>query len=481
MRQDVVTMMDMIVKRRILSVFICMLLGLTLIWSAIPVATVASDVSNNKMIALTFDDGPSEYTDQLLDILSAYGAKASFFVVGEKIDTNLDVINKAHSQGCEILGHSWQHDDLTTLAPVAIRQDLQRTNDAIFNAIGVRPDMFRPTYFAYDDNVINAAENVGLALIINTIDSDDWRFNEDWASNPTWDTEIVADMIYDKIMSNVWDGDIVLCHDVYETTVVAMERVVCDLILNGYTLVTVSELLGETEAGKIYCNSVGDWKGVTHTVLPGESLWAVALKYAKTQNSADRLKMLTDIMTINGIKDDTDVPRGMILRIPCTGEVSLYHNWDNGVYTDPTTCENGYWTYTCVDCGFSYVDEIKDTLLGHIEVTETVYATSTEDGYVKVYCSECGAILSYEVLYAMPVFAVFYDANGGYSAPTDDNLYRAGATVAVKVSKFLPWRFGHVFEGWLYDGVIYFGGDSFVMPGVDVVLVAQWGLEPVFG
>ncbi|MDR2720397.1 MAG: polysaccharide deacetylase family protein, partial [Nitrososphaerota archaeon] len=380
------------VKKRVVSIFICILLGLSLIWGAIPIVPVASgEVSPNKMIALTFDDGPREYTDQLLDILNAYGAKATFFVVGENIDSYINVINKAHSQGCEILGHSWAHDDLRTLAPVAIRHDLQRTNDAIFDVIGVHPTTFRPPYFAYDDNVIDAAENMGLALIITAVDSDDWRFNDEWASNPTWNIEDVADKIHEKIMGNVWDGDIVLCHDIYEAAVIAIEQVVHDLTLDGYSLVTVSELLGETEAGKIYCNSVGDWKGLTHTLLPNEGLQDVARQYAKSSSTTDRNQMRADIKLINRILDEDAVPSGLILRIPCTG-ADIYHTW-NGVHTNPMNCENEYWTYTCVDCGFSYVEELKDTaLLGHTVVIEREEPTSTEDGYVKEYCSVCGVV-----------------------------------------------------------------------------------------
>ncbi|MDR2203406.1 MAG: polysaccharide deacetylase family protein, partial [Nitrososphaerota archaeon] len=221
----------------------------------------AADISHNmdsKMIALTFDDGPSEYTDRLLDILSENDAKATFFVTGSAIDAYSDVVIRAVSQGCEIAGHTWSHRDLTTLTVTEIRQELQNTNDAIFNSVGVYPDMFRPSYGAINNNVVSVSEDMNLAIILWTITALDWQSQD-------------ADAIYEMVVDNVRDGVIVLCHDTVEATIDAMERVIPELVLSGYNLVTVSELLDEKEAGQLYANSVNGWDGIVHTVQSGDS------------------------------------------------------------------------------------------------------------------------------------------------------------------------------------------------------------------
>ncbi|MDR0471072.1 MAG: polysaccharide deacetylase family protein, partial [Nitrososphaerota archaeon] len=456
-------MLNKLVKKRFMSIFLCMLLGLTFVWSVIPdVAVTSAQVSNNKMIALTFDDGPSENTGRLLDILSANNdAKATFFVLGSRMSQYQAVAARAIAQGCDVFGHSWNHDDYTTLTPAALKQDLERTNNAIFSATGVYPDMFRPPYLAYNDNVMSTAEDMGLAIILCALDSDDWR-------------TLNATSIYNQIMSNAKDGTIILCHDIYASTVDAMELVIPALIANGYDLVTVSEILGEPEAGKLYSNGIGDWKGLTHTVMPADDLWIIAAKYYKPGSSIPSTSaMVAAIVALNEITDVNEVPEGLILRIPCTGGGgSFYHEWENddGVHTDPTCVANECWTYTCVKCDLHYVKETKGTALGHTEVTEIVNATDTEDGYIKVTCSVCGEELSYTVLDATGCL-LNYDVAGGVGNPIGGQ-YKQG--ISVPISNVVPTKTGYTFAGWLYEGVTYAYGDSFVMPNCNVTLVAQW-------
>ncbi|MDR1992990.1 MAG: InlB B-repeat-containing protein [Nitrososphaerota archaeon] len=459
-------MINIIVKKRTMSLFLCMLLGLTLIWSTIPDTTITSaQVSNNKMIALTFDDGPSTETDRLLNILNANNAKATFFVLGSKISQYPSVIAKASTQGCDIFGHSWNHNDLTTLTPTELTQDLKNTNNAIFNATGIHPNMFRPPYLAYNDDVINAAKDMGLAIILCAIDSADWE-------------TLNATAIYNQIMNEAWDGAIILCHDIYAPTVDALAQAIPDLIADGYDLVTVSELLGKTNPGQLYSNSIGDWKGHTYTIMANDSLWDIAEKFSKTTNTRDIQTMMNDIITLNKIKDANDIPDGLILRIPCTDAGSLYHQWDDddGVYTNPTCTTNGYWTYTCLKCTLHHIEKDNGPLAGHTEHTETVAATNTKDGYIKVTCTICSKELNYTVLEATG-YPVTYDATGGTDSPIGGQ-YKQG--VIVPVSSVVPTKTGYVFAGWLYNGVVYFGGSSFVMPNASVTLVAQWTVNSTF-
>ena len=375
-------MLTVATKKCVVCLLICaLLMGIVTAYNTAP--TEAADTHNNrspansKMIALTFDDGPSQHTSRLLDILSDNDAKATFFVLGKYVGQYSNVLTRAYQQGHEILGHSWYHDDFTTLTPEAIRQDLLRTNNALYDEIAVYPNMFRPPYGAINDDVLSVAEDIGFAIILWTVDSNDWA-------------SLDANAIYEDIMSNVHNGIIVLCHDQYKETIDAMEQVIPDLISNGYELVTVSELLGKTEPGKLYANAVFDWKGLTHTVMPNDNLWTIAQLYGTTMSA---------IRTLNELETDV-VLYGTILRIPCTRGVSLYHEWGEGVHADPTCVTNECWVFKCDNCHVSYTEENKGTAFGHTKVIEYVEATSTEDGYVKEFCSVCDALFSYNVIEA---------------------------------------------------------------------------------
>ena len=195
--------------------------------------------TNTPMVALTFDDGPSSYTNKILDLLSENNSSATFFVIGNRVSSYEQELRKAVSQGCEVLGHSWAHQQLTKLTDAQIRQDLKNTNNAIYNVLGFRPMMYRPTYGEVNSRITRVSKEEGFALICWSVDPQDWRYRN-------------SNTVYNSIMNNVKNGSIVICHDIHGTTATAMERVIPDLIAKGYKLVTVSELLGELEAGKTY-------------------------------------------------------------------------------------------------------------------------------------------------------------------------------------------------------------------------------------
>jgi len=286
------------IKKHVVGALICMLLlGLVAFCGTTPVeATDTSSnmtITNNKMIALTFDDGPSEYTNRLLDILSENSAKATFFVTGSKIDSNQLVLAKALSQNCEIIGHTWSHSDLTGLSYNDIAQELTKTNIALYDTLGISPQMFRPPFGEISADVITVAEDLNFAIILWSISTLDWQTQN-------------AGITYETIMNSVHDGAIILCHDTVESTIDAMGQAIPELISRGYTLVTVSELLGKTEAGQIYRNSISNWTGITHTVKQGESLWSISKIYSTTINA---------IKTLNGLTSDLIHP-GQVLKIP---------------------------------------------------------------------------------------------------------------------------------------------------------------------
>jgi peptidoglycan/xylan/chitin deacetylase (PgdA/CDA1 family) len=195
------------------------------------------------MIALTFDDGPSQYTPRILDLLEQYGARATFCVVGTYVNARKDTVKRASELGCEVIGHSWDHRDLSKLSPEEIAKELGDTSAVIESATGVSPGMYRPPYGAINSTLKNVSGELGYALITWSVDPEDWKTRN-------------ADAVYSAFMGHVSDRAIVLSHDLYGTTADAYERIIPELLSMGYQLVTVSELMyysGKTlEAGAVY-------------------------------------------------------------------------------------------------------------------------------------------------------------------------------------------------------------------------------------
>jgi len=182
------------------------------------------------MVALTFDDGPSAHTSQILDILEYHNARATFFVIGRSVKYYADTVLRAHELGNEIASHMYTHQLLTRLSDERIRQGIAAGSNAIAAVIGYSPTILRPPGGAINDRVVYLIRQAGYAIILWNIDTNDWRDRN-------------ADIIYRRVMQNIRDGDIILLHDIYRTTVQAMERVIPSLIEQGFYLVTVSELL----------------------------------------------------------------------------------------------------------------------------------------------------------------------------------------------------------------------------------------------
>ncbi len=195
------------------------------------------------MLALTFDDGPSKHTARLLDAFAQYGGKGTFFVVGNLIEGREDTLQRMTAEGHEIGGHSWNHRQLTKLGKGELTDQIMNTRAKIYDATGVDTTIMRPPYGSYNDQVKTVSAGLDVTLINWSVDTLDWKHKD-------------ADAVYEAVMEEAKDGAIILCHDLYETTVAAMERAIPDLIAQGYQLVTVSELLEGNgkilEAGKVY-------------------------------------------------------------------------------------------------------------------------------------------------------------------------------------------------------------------------------------
>jgi len=182
------------------------------------------------MVALTFDDGPhTNNTPRLLSVLEMYGAKATFFVVGNRIGGREAILQRAIADGCEVGNHSWGHENLHKASHSKTVQTLTSTSDAIQAACGVRPTVIRTPGGAFDAATLNTIGSLGMTSIMWSIDTLDWKTRNPQAT-------------INCVLNNVKDGDIILMHDIHSTTVDACGEIIPELINRGYQLVTVSQL-----------------------------------------------------------------------------------------------------------------------------------------------------------------------------------------------------------------------------------------------
>jgi peptidoglycan/xylan/chitin deacetylase (PgdA/CDA1 family) len=186
------------------------------------------DCTKAKCIALSFDDGPGPGTDAILDTLEQYHVPATFMVVGTRIAAHAAELKREAADGNDIGSHTWDHADLTTLSIAGIQSEVNQTQAAVMSVLGKQPFMLRPPYGAYNQTVL---QTVNMPLILWSVDPDDWKDRD-------------ADIVYQRVMANAKPGAIVLSHDIYPTTAAAYARIIPDLISQGYTLVTVSNLEG---------------------------------------------------------------------------------------------------------------------------------------------------------------------------------------------------------------------------------------------
>lgn len=197
------------------------------------------DCAVARCVALTYDDGPGAYTEQLLSTLRSKGAKATFFVLGDQAQRYPDVVRSITGAGMEIGSHSWQHKQLSAMTPAEMRQDLTRTNQTVSRLTGSPVRLMRPPYGARTADVDKVSGELGMSEILWDVDTLDWKYRD-------------AGRLPKDATSAVRPGSIVLMHDIHRSTVDGAPALIDALQKQGYTLVTVSELLGPTQAGKTY-------------------------------------------------------------------------------------------------------------------------------------------------------------------------------------------------------------------------------------
>jgi peptidoglycan/xylan/chitin deacetylase (PgdA/CDA1 family) len=198
------------------------------------------DCSQVKCVALTFDDGPSPYTDRLLQILNDNDAKSTFFLIGNKVAANPAGAKRIADAGMEVASHTWEHPNMTTIPPKEIPSQLSKASDAIESATGQRPQLLRTAGGLINDAVLAEAKRQGLADINWDVIPFDW-INDSNTAATTY-----------MLKSQIKPGSVVLFHDTYSSTVDVVYQFIPVLKANGYHLVSVSQLLGPREPGSTY-------------------------------------------------------------------------------------------------------------------------------------------------------------------------------------------------------------------------------------
>ncbi len=197
--------------------------------------------TSRPMVALTYDDGPySPVTGRILNTLEQYDAKATFFVVGNRVNSYKSCVTRAYNMGCEIANHTYSHTILTSAGDSTVISEINKTNNVVKNVTGKAPVIVRAPGGSVNSRVLRLVDYPFVGWDVDTLD---------WQSRNS--ASVVA-----KIKNNVRNGSIVLMHDLYASTASATETIVPWLVNRGYQLVTVSELMDykniNFHGGKVY-------------------------------------------------------------------------------------------------------------------------------------------------------------------------------------------------------------------------------------
>lgn len=181
-----------------------------------------------KMVALTFDDGPHELcTPKLLDGLKSRGVHATFFLMGENIAGNEDLVLRMKEEGHLIGNHSYRHIQLTKAGEDAVCESIEKTETIISDITGDRPQYLRPPYGDWNEEL---ECRLNLTTVFWTVDSLDWQLQN-------------TSKIVSRVLKRTGNSDIILMHDIFPTSVESALQIVDALQARGYTFVTVDELM----------------------------------------------------------------------------------------------------------------------------------------------------------------------------------------------------------------------------------------------
>ncbi|KAF8850500.1 putative xylanase/chitin deacetylase [Acephala macrosclerotiorum] len=223
-------------------------LSITHVAAQAPFGQVITGCQDPGTIALTFDDGPSVYTPQLLDILSANGVKATFFIVGYGWRGAIDdwstqwpaILQRIHNEGHQLASHTYTHANLSALSWDAMNAEITQNEQAFLNVLGFFPAYIRPPYLSCNGACMDMMNNLGYHVVSMNLDTKDY-INTD--PNMIW-------ISMQKFEAGAWGGNIVLVHDIHEQTVASLTQFMIDTIrARGLRPVTVGECLGDWGEG----------------------------------------------------------------------------------------------------------------------------------------------------------------------------------------------------------------------------------------
>lgn len=197
-------------------------------------------------IALTFDDGPGKYTDQLLDCLEENNAHATFFMLGQNVGQWEATVQRMQDIGCEIGNHSWDHPEVTLegLSDEGVAEQMQKTDDALMKACGQKATVARAPYGAAGEREFSITQKPFFMWSLDTLD---WK---------TMNTDASVDAVMN---GDLTDGSIILMHDIHEPSVQAALQIIPQLVEKGYKLMTVSELAEAKDVELQYTSYSSFW------------------------------------------------------------------------------------------------------------------------------------------------------------------------------------------------------------------------------
>jgi peptidoglycan-N-acetylglucosamine deacetylase len=195
--------------------------------------------TSQRKVAITFDDGPnSVYTPQILDIFSKAKGKATFFMIGEQMTNHPEVVKQVADQGHEIGNHTFTHPKLSQLSVEDCREEIEQTEKLIEEMTGQKPVIFRPPYLDYNQDTVSILQQKGYSMIgALNLEALDWE-------------QPGVEHIFEKSKDVVKNGGILIFHDGFgdrSQTIEAVRMLVSELTSQDYQLVTVSELLKQSE------------------------------------------------------------------------------------------------------------------------------------------------------------------------------------------------------------------------------------------
>lgn len=177
-------------------------------------------------IALTFDDGPSIYTESLLDGLKERGVQVTFFVIGKSAEEYPEIVEREAKEGHIVGNHTYNHVEITKLNVEEAREEIEKTNEILGNLTQKRIEYVRPPFGIWEEEL----DDLDMLSVMWSIDTLDWTTKN-------------ADEIVNKVVTQAEENDIILMHDCYESSVQAALRIVDLLQAEGFRFVTVDELL----------------------------------------------------------------------------------------------------------------------------------------------------------------------------------------------------------------------------------------------